>query len=126
MRWGDIQIWCIWSAKNKGLDITISIVLYLVLKLFFGLDKLGAKESDKKTYLCFSLNHEITFFPQHMLSKRPNSILSIKYRTRQNLYNTLNFISCYSIPHLYFSDQTSENKVNRLKRKYHQVCSNSK
>jgi hypothetical protein len=34
--------------KNKGLDRTTSIVLYLILKLFLVLDKLGAKGQDKK------------------------------------------------------------------------------
>jgi hypothetical protein len=33
--------------KNKRLDMTTSVVLCLILKLFLGLDKLGVKGLDK-------------------------------------------------------------------------------
>jgi hypothetical protein len=57
--------------KNKRPDMTISVVLCLISKLFMWLDKLDAKRLDKNINYCPSLNHGTTFYPPHKLSKIP-------------------------------------------------------
>jgi hypothetical protein len=87
------QFWSFHMLKNKGLGMTILVVICLILKLFLRINKLGAKGLKKKKYLNFlSLaNLQDNFFVVctcHL--KHENNFLFTKHRTRQNLFNILN------------------------------------
>jgi hypothetical protein len=62
-------IGCLWSVKNKWSDMTTLVVLCLISKLFFELDKLGIKGLDKNLNFCLTLNYKTTFCHPHKLSK---------------------------------------------------------
>jgi hypothetical protein len=83
--------------KNKGLDITISVVLCLILKLFLRLDKLGTKGPDKNLNSCPSLNHDTTFVLCTSCLKYKIIFCPSNIVQRQNLSNTLNFVLYCSV-----------------------------
>jgi hypothetical protein len=102
----------LWFAKNKRLNKTILTVLCLTLKLFWNWMNWGPKNTTKTKIFIFhwtmdhwfsggwkvvpwSMVHGTTFCPicTSCLIYQ-NNILSIKHRTNQYLFNTLNFVMC--------------------------------
>jgi hypothetical protein len=71
--------------KIKGLNMTTSVVLCLILKLFLGLNKMGTKGLDKNLNFCPSLNHtlqELHVFPTNILvGTEPNFVGIVAFPT---------------------------------------------
>jgi hypothetical protein len=75
--------------KNKRLDMTTSVILCLISKLFLGLDKLCAKGPGKNLNFCPPLNHGTTFCPPHKFLKYQNNLLSTKHCTNSKFVKHL-------------------------------------
>jgi uncharacterized membrane protein (DUF485 family) len=77
--------------KNKRLDITISVILCLILKLFLELDKLSANGLNKNLNSCPPLNYIQLFVLYTICIKYQNNFLSTKHHTKTKFDQHLQF-----------------------------------